>query len=228
MSGIGGLAVSVGAKAIAGRMVANAKRDIAAIPPKVKLAIAGALIVMALFFVHQHVAHKRLKAADAAGYARAKAEDAAAMKKAHDEAAAARARQEQVGATITNEVRTRHDQEDRNIAVRARDVGLRGAGAARCGPLDYSDLSAGAGRSQQAGRSGDVAVGQLPPGEGVELIGLPVPGTVAFAEQHDTLRNEVLTWREWYDRQFKAWERFRSNGEKAPAGASSSPAGAGG
>jgi hypothetical protein len=39
------------------------------------------------------------------------------------------------------------------------------------------------------------------------LVGLPVSSAVGFAEQHDVLRAEVISWREWYRRLREAWPK---------------------
>jgi hypothetical protein len=201
-------ALKLGAKMLFGRVAANAKADIAAIPPKVKLAIAGVLLLVALFFVHQHIAHKHLKAADKAGYDRAKAEDAAQLAAAHRQALEARARAEAIGAEISRNTREKNDEEARNIARSARDVLVRGPGEARCRPVDHSGVPAGGGGYGAAGGQPDAAGPQVPADE---LAAVPWPWLVGRAEQADLNRSEVLTWREWYDRQFKAWEQMRSS-----------------
>jgi hypothetical protein len=72
-------------------------------------------------------------------------------------------------------------------------------------PVDTASRWAGA--AQMAG---------LPDEGGVELIAVPFPGAVAFGEVSDLNRNEVLAWREWYDRQFKAWEQMRKGKARCP------------
>lgn len=208
MSGIAGLALSVGAKAVAGKVMGGAKSMFAAIPPKVKLAIAGILLLVVLFFVHQHIAHKHLKVADKAGYARAKAEDAAELAEAHRQALEARARAEAIGAEISRNTREKNDEEARNIARSARDVLVRGPGEARCRPLDHSGVSAGGGEYGAAGGRSDASGPGMPADE---LAAVPWPWLVGRAEQADLNRSEVLSWREWYARQFKAWEQMRSS-----------------
>jgi hypothetical protein len=64
-SSILGMALRGGVKAVAGRALANGKADVAVVPPKVKLALLGLLVLVALFFVHQHIAHKALAKARA-------------------------------------------------------------------------------------------------------------------------------------------------------------------
>jgi hypothetical protein len=188
-----------GAKAAAGR-----------IPAKVKLAIAGALLLVALFFVHQHFAHKALKAADEAGYARGVRVYQRALEIVHARAAARRQAFEHSSADISKEVRTNYENQTRSIAAGADALRVRGPGAARCGPVDRAGVPAGAGGRQVAGGPGDATVGALPGEARVELIAMPFPGAVGFAEQHDGFRAEVLAWRDWYGRQSKAWEQFRN------------------
>jgi hypothetical protein len=210
MSGAAGLAASIGARAIAGKAVANAKRAWTAIPPKVKLALAGVVLVVLLALVHQHYAHKALKAADEAGYARGVKVYERALHIVHQRAARRRQAQETVAADISKQVRNRYDEQARSIAAGADALRVRGPGAARCGPLDHSGLPAGAGGHASPAGPGDDAVPQVPDRDRAELIAMPFAGAVGFAEQHDLNRAEDLAWREWYDRQFKAWEQFRS------------------
>lgn len=213
VGGIAGLALHLfGWAGTLGKLASFGRgaKDVAArIPPKVKLAIAGILLLVVLFFVHQHIAHKRLKAADAAGYARGVQVYKRALEIVHARAIERRKRFERGSAAITTDVRTRHDQNDRNSIALAGDVRLRGPGAARCRPVDNPGVPAGAGGYGAGGGAGAAQVAGLPGQGGVELIAVPFPGAVAFGEVSDLNRNEVLAWREWYDRQFKAWEQMR-------------------
>jgi hypothetical protein len=201
MSGIAGLAFGAGVKMIAGRALANAKADIAAIPPKAKLAIAGVLLLVVLFFVHQHVAHKRLKAAHDAGYAQGVAETKAGYARAQAQAnAAASAR--------TSKLRKSSDEDIRHIDRSADAVQLRGPGKAVCpGP---AIASGAAGRHRAAGGSVDAGLDPVPGDGGPALIALPFDDTVAFAREYDKLRSEALTWR-------KNDELARTEGSKPDA-----------
>src|SRR5690242_17468522 len=98
------LFAKLGLNLLWGKAVANAKHDWAAIPRKVKLAIAAIAAIVVLFFVHQHYAHKALKAADLAGYQRAKAEDRAAALELAKHARAT----ETVGRQVTQKVEADH------------------------------------------------------------------------------------------------------------------------
>jgi hypothetical protein len=211
MSGLAGMAIGAGVKMVAGKVISGAKSTFAAIPPKVKLAIAGALLLVALFFVHQHVAHKHLKAADKAGYDRAKAEDAAELAVAHRQALDARAKAEAAAAEISRSTKEKNNAEARNIARDAGDLRLRGPGEARCRPIDHSGVPTGGGGHVAASGQPDAAGPQVPADE---LAAVPWPWLVGRAEQADLNRSEVLSWREWYDRQFKAWEQMRSSAPK--------------
>jgi hypothetical protein len=188
----------------------GAKAVAARIPPKAKLAIAGVLLLLALFFVHQHFVHKALKAADEAGYARGVRVYQRALEIVHARAAARRQVFEHTSSDISKEVRTQNENQARSIFAGADTLSLRGAASARCGPVDRSGVPAGAGGRQSSGGPGAAQVAGLPDDAGVELIAVPFPGAVAFGEASDLNRSEVLAWRDWYDRQFKAWEQFRN------------------
>ena len=214
---LGSFAAKFGLKMLLGRVTTNAKADIAAIPPKVKLAIAGVLLLVILFFVHQHIAHKHLEAADKAGYARAKAEDAAELAAAHRQAIEARQKAEAIGIQISRETQEKNNAEARNIARDAGDLRLRGPGQARCRPVDHSGVPAGGGGYGASSGRPDAAGPQVPADE---LAAVPWLWLVGRAEQSDLNRSEVLSWREWYDRQFKAWEQMRRpEASSPPAGA---------
>lgn len=173
------------------------------IPPKVWLAIGCAVALLLGVLWHQHYAHKHLKAADAAGYARARTEDAKALAEFKKRALAAEAN----GRQIAQEVRNRNETDNRNIHAAADDLRVHGAGAASCRRIDYPALPAASGGHGAASRPADATVAQVPSGE--ELFGLPIDGAVSFAEDHDLDRAEVLSWREWYKLEAAELEKLR-------------------
>jgi hypothetical protein len=179
----------IGAKLLLGRAAANAKADLAAIPPKVKLALLGILLLVAGFFVHQHIAHKRIKAADAAGYARAKSEDAAAAK-----AIAARARAIEGKArafTQTVEVHLAKDTDDTRAL--ARDLRLRRPPGAQ--PV-CSASRAMPGVPDAAGGGDGPAQGEVP-----GLAAVPWLELVDHGEQCDFDRAKLTALQTWINGQ---------------------------
>lgn len=201
-----GLFAKIAANAVFGRVVANAKSDWARIPPKVKLAIAIAILLLVLFLVHQHVAHNRITAADKAGYDRRASEDEAALRDLRQRVRNA----ETNAATIAAAERNKHEQAIHANAAAAGALLLRGPGAASCRFDDHPALPAGAGGSGKAGGAADVAVDPMPDGGGTELIALPFPGAVTFAQQDDDLRDEVIRWHSWYQKMVAEWGKLRS------------------
>jgi hypothetical protein len=165
------------------------------------LAVVAALVLSVV--VHQHVAHKHLKAADAAGYARARTEDAKVLAEFKKRALTAEAN----GRQIAQEVRNRNETDNRNIHTAAADLRVHGAGAASCRRIDYPAIPAASGGHGAASRPADAAVAQVPSGE--ELFGLPIDGAVSFAEDHDLDRAEVLSWRVWYKLEAAELEKLR-------------------
>lgn len=174
-------------KLIAGRALANAKSDIAAIPPKVKLALLAIALLVAGYFLHQHVAHQRLKAQYDAGYAQGVMDN----ERSHITAQAqADARANQINSII----RRKSDEEARNIVRRADDLRMRGPGKATCAGVAAAPGSA-SGHDAASG-SADAAVGGVPDEPRPVLIALPFAPTIEFAKQCDLNRNEALKWRE--------------------------------
>lgn len=182
-------------KLLLGRMWGNAKADVARIPPKVKLALLGLACALALFFVHQHIAHKAL----AAAYNHGKSDEAAAIAK---KALALKTRIDALTSRIALDERNKNDAENRRISAAADALRLRGPGKASCSV--HSQPAAAAGGHDHGG-TGDVAVGPLPDGARVDLIGLPFADTVDFAKNHDSWRAEALSWRSYYARLKQAW-----------------------
>jgi hypothetical protein len=200
-----------GLGAAAGKAVAHARADWSAIPPKAKLALLAVVALIAACFVHQHYAHKALKAANQAGYDRAKQEDAAelALLKQRAQTATKNGRQ------IAQEVRTKNDQVNRDIHASADDERMRGPGAASCRRVDHPALPAARGGYVAPGGPGDVAGGPLPADDGFAAV--QWSWLVDSAEQADLERAEVLAWRDWYRREAAEWDKLKKT---TPAAAS--------
>lgn len=210
LAGIGGTgALGIGARILGWdrKLVGLAKQ----IPPKGWLAIGVAIALIVGFFVHQH--HARAVIAHAKADQKA-ADQAAFDRKLQQLAAKAdqiRVQAEQLHAAVTQQIRTKHDEEDRNIGARGDALRLRGPGAALCRPIDHPGVPAGAGGPLAAGGSANAAVDRLPYPEWGQLIGMPFDDTTRFGEQHDRYRNEILAWHEWWPKMNAAYEKLRSS-----------------
>jgi hypothetical protein len=169
------------------------------IPKQVWIAVAIALALAAAFVWHQHKAHSALKSADAAGYARA-------MKDVEARALKLKAKVDKLTAKISAEERTKNDVENRRIASAADALRLRGPGKALC-TVPAGAPGASSGHFDASG-PGDASVSGVLDPQRVALVGLPVSSAVGFAEQHDVLRAEVISWREWYRRLQEAWPKL--------------------
>jgi hypothetical protein len=203
-----GSAFRLGARGLAGKTVASAKRDWTSIPPKVKLAMLALAISAVLVIVHQHHAHAARKASGEAGYARAKAEDAASLKTWRDRALVAEAS----GKAISQKTRSENDETNRGIAADADALRVRGPGAASCGRVDHPAVpAAGSQLGAPGDRSPDAAGGSVPAAGGeAGLAGVPWIWLVGRAEQCDLDRAEALSWRSWYQQQAAAWAALRA------------------
>jgi hypothetical protein len=153
-------------------------------------------VLAAGVILHQRAAHKALRTADATGYARA-------MTEVETKAKALKAKADRLNAAIAADERKRNDEQARHIARDADDLRLRGAGKAIC--PRHAGLPGGSSGPVAPGRPADDTLDPVLDGRGAELIALPFDDTVAFAEQRDLDRAEVLSWRSWYDRLVKAW-----------------------
>jgi hypothetical protein len=126
MTGIGGIVAGIGFRAVAGKAIANAKSDFAAIPPKVKLALLAIALLAVAVIVHQRFAHKAIRAAElageATGEARANAAWSAQVRQAKAAAETARLKAEALSRSIANQERTRHEEAASTSAL------VRGAG----------------------------------------------------------------------------------------------------
>lgn len=148
-------------------------------------AALGLVVVIGLG-VHRHgKAIKHVKAASyAEGYAKA-------VQVGIDEAA----KQAAADAKITNELRSKSNEEVRVIARDADALRVRGAGQARCAPGHPVPVAA-SGRDP-IGRRSDAAPVGMPD---QDWAAVPFPWLVDQAEVSDANRAEVLKWREWHKR----------------------------
>ena len=167
--------------------------------------IGIAAVVGALLWAHQHVAHKALKKADAAGYQRAKDEDARALVKAHKDALAWKTKYDRNEATRSQKFRENTDAQIAAINRHADNLLRNGPGKARCGQVAYPGTSAGAGGSVASSRPGSAAAASLPPADG--LAAVPWNWLVNTGGQCDLNRSEAQSWRDWYSALVKAWPK---------------------
>lgn len=181
MSGLAGLAV-----------IAKAKSVASSIPRQVWLALAVALLIGLGVWMH----HRAVKNAYSVAYGAGKADEAARIEAKAKKLAAEDAKR-------SAKLRSQNDETNRRIVGDARTVFVRGAGKASC--IAPAPTSA-SGRKPPAGQT-SAAVDQVPPGEGLELIGLPFAGAVALAEEHDLCIAEATTWREDKRLQIENWEK---------------------
>lgn len=123
------------------------------------------------------------------------------LAKAHADALAWKAKAEANAATISQDIRGRHEATLRDTGARADALRLRGPGAARCRPSDNPGVSSAASGNQPPSGAGDGSTGGVPP---EDRIAMPFGWFVDRAEQCDFNRAEVLAWREWHQRQAAA------------------------
>lgn len=135
---------------------------------------------------------------------------------------------ETASATLAQARRTTHDQDLRDITAAAGDLRLRGPGAAgapACGrPLAAAGAAAAAAGPDAPAGPSDAPVAPVPAGEGLAI--LPWADLVSYAEQHDALRSEALTWRSWYTGEVELQQAAKAKlpeVEFAPAAANSPP-----
>lgn len=193
-----GLVAGIGIKAVLGGAVSKAKAGFAAIPPKVKIALAIIIAVVILFFVHQHYAHKALKAQYTAGYTQRGLDDAAAAKKLKDQLDAATKK-------ISDLERKKNVEAHQRVDRAADTLLLRGSGAAAC--RSGSGAASPAIRPDGPTKPVDGQVARLPDAGGIDLIALPFPDAVSFARSHDACEVDKASWESWYKALQKAWPK---------------------
>jgi hypothetical protein len=91
------------------------------------------------------------------------------------------------------QLRERNDAENRTIAADGADLRVRGPGKAICtGGVGPAPAASG---HVEASRPADAPVAEMPDTERPPVIALPFAGTIAFAEQCDANRAEVIARR---------------------------------
>jgi hypothetical protein len=196
MSGLAGLGLLA--------KLGGAKATLAKVPPKVWYGLAIVAAVVGSFFVHQHYAHKALKAADASGYNRARQEDAKVIAQMRVRAEAAEANAK----AISQDTRNRNDETNRRIASSADALLVRGPGAASCRRVSNPTVSASSSQPRASSGAGDAAASPMSSDDGTAAV--PWVWLVNSSREADLNRAEVLSWRDWYQRQSAEWAKLRS------------------
>lgn len=178
---------------------APVKSFIKAIPRPVWIALAVAAAVGLAWWLHRDAVSDARKEGYAAGVKHEGGRIAAKAKRIKDGA-------DRITAGISQALRTKSDEKVRVIYRDADAVFVRGPGKAACG--GNPSVPGGSSRPVPPGGQGGAPMAEMPAGEGVDLIGLPFPGTVALAQQCDLNRAEVLSWREWWKQQSAAWAKL--------------------
>jgi len=156
------------------------------------IALAVAALIGAGLFFHARAVSSAIDAAEKRGEKRA---DARHAKKAREWEARING--------ISANLRSRNSETNRRIAGDADALRVRGPGKAAC----LNPATPAASGHLPPGRAADAPVAEVPDGERVDLIALPFADAIAFAEQHDLCRAEVLTWREQSGQQAEAWQK---------------------
>lgn len=161
-------------------------------------ALAVAAIIAAALLWHQHAAHKAINAA----YHQGKADEAAAIQKRATEL---KAKIDTLTQRIAAQERVKNDEENRRIARDADSLRVQGPGHAAC-----PRLPAAASRHAPSRADADAPGPALPP---TDSAAVQWGWLVTRAEEHDALRAEVLSWREWYRNLAAAWPKAEDRAE---------------
>lgn len=162
------------------------------VPRWVWIALAAVALLSVATCTHQ----RKVKAFGEERYAAGVAYEQAHIEKAAKQLAAK-------AEALSARLRSRNDETNRRIAGDADALRVRGAGKAAC----LNPATPSTGRRVEAVAEGSPAVDQVPDGEGQQLIGLPFPGAVALAENHDLCIAEAKSWRELHRQLEEAWKR---------------------
>lgn len=181
-----------------------AKAFLGGVPRWVWIALAAVAVLTAGVVWHKHRAHAAIQAA-------VKAEDAVWVQRLADErkrAVAARSEAEAAHAAMSDMERKQHEQVIRSNAAAASALLVRGAGAARCRPLDNPGAATSPGGHNQSAPITDAARSQMPTGDWALV---PWDWLVKRAQEHDDVLDEDRTWRTNDAHQREAWEKMRKD-----------------
>lgn len=196
MSGLAG--ISLGARLL------GVRKALAKVPAWAWLAIAAALLAW------WGVAHVRglIGDADGAGYDRAMTEVMVKSERLKRQADELTATATTLQLQISNDERTRADEQARDIAADAAALRrMRPNAALRGGPACPATVPGAASRPEAVGGRADASV-----------VAVDWQWLVDRAEQADLNRAETLTWRSWYERQRAAYDQWRAEWIKAGQG----------
>jgi hypothetical protein len=163
--------------------------------PKMHLYIIGAVAVVVLGLLHQHVAKVKLHNQYKDGYAQAQVDDAKKLKDAN-------ARITALSITIAADERKKNDEKVVAISAHADAVRLSGPGKAVC----PAPPPAPGGYQARPG-SVDTGLDRVPYPQWQQLLGVPFDDSVTVAKQCDINSEEVRRWHSWYDRLVAAWPK---------------------
>lgn len=174
------------------------------IPARVWKMLAIALVVALLIFVglrwHGHKVEQLRKESFAAG-----------RQSAVKDMVALRDQLNRAHAQDVARMRSENDAKLRDVGRDADALRLRGPGRAACSAV----LSGGSGGRDQAGGEARAPVSELPDAGRAELIALRFDAATDLGESHDSLRVEVLGWREWHAHFVKLWSDYAAKVAKA-------------
>lgn len=206
LAGIGGVAALFFAPGLRFALVGILR----AIPPKGWLAIGALALLAGLWWAHT----RAVSAAYNRGYATATVERDAKWGEAfdtmHGVALTYAAAFNQQSATLSNQIGARHEQELRSLAARADALRLHGPGraAATCSrPGDSAGVPAPARLDEPPGVAAHDGVAGLPDETPMAIV--PWPDLVQRSEDADADRAEVIAWRDWFEKNRKAWDEYR-------------------
>jgi hypothetical protein len=154
------------------------------LPREVWYALAALAVLAGLWFWHSHAVSTAYRQGNADGIVATDKKWNAAFTTMSRAADQWKKNFELRSEQLADAQRTAHDQELRRIAADADDLRLRGAGRAaapRCGPGSGAAVAASASGHQDSPAGPGAPASPLPAGDG--------------------LRDEVKTWRSWYDEQ---------------------------
>lgn len=180
------------------------------VPRWVWLALACA--IAAHFVLAWHAG--QVKAHDQSIVAARDAQWQARLDQMRRDADAWKAKAEGLQRTISEQQRKLNDEENRRIAAVDADLRLRGPGQAAapagCRPVNPAGVPAGAGRPEPRADAADAAGSGMSGEDGqTQWAVVPWRWVVGRSTESDLNRAEVLTWRSWYQQQWKAWEQLR-------------------